>query len=86
MSADPVGSERVRRPSPPPRLIRPIVRLLLQSPRFFGPGPSAAIQAPCQKGEHGSGRNSFDLSKLLKFSQNVVMMQRELAYHPRRAR
>ena len=26
-------------PSPPPRLIRPTVRLLLRSPRFSGPGP-----------------------------------------------
>jgi hypothetical protein len=34
-------------PSPPPRLIRPIVRLLPRSPRLSGPGPH---QRPCRSG------------------------------------
>ena len=34
MNADLVGSERVRRQSPPPRLIRLTVRLLPRSPRL----------------------------------------------------
>jgi hypothetical protein len=32
---------------------------------------------------HGSGRSCFSLSKLLKFSQNVVVMLREVANDPR---
>ena len=55
-------------PSPPPRLIRPTVRLLPRSPRLSGPGPH---QRPYGRGIKPAacalGRSCFHLSKLLEF-------------------
>jgi hypothetical protein len=69
-------------PSPPPRLIRPIVRLLPRSPRLSGPGPHQRPRhSDCMAGH--SGRNRFHLGKLLELGQDVAMMLCEVAHHPR---
>ena len=84
MLGPPSGLRAGSPPFPPPRLIRPIVRLLPRSPRLSGPGPH---QRPCRcaarQTAHGSGRSCFHLSELLKFGQNVTVMLREVAHHPR---
>jgi hypothetical protein len=48
-SSRPCGLRTGSPPSPPPRSIRPAVRLLPRSPRFMGPGPPRSIPESCGK-------------------------------------
>jgi len=68
-------------PFPPPRLIRPTVRLLPRSPRFRVRVPITPAVSAAASGQ--SGGSSFRFGQLLKLSQNIAVTLSQVAHHAR---